>query len=88
MFFIAIVLQLVHRPQGKLLPTTRQMYSSCYGCFFLVIALSLPMKEDSPVGTINNTRRAVILDSKLAQDIRGSLLCQFLHLNRLLHYID
>jgi hypothetical protein len=87
---IAIVLQLAHhlghRPQGNLLPTTRHSMLVHVMIVFLAIALSL--KEDPPVRSINSTRRVVILDSKLAQDIRGSLLCQYnLHLNKL-HLID
>ena len=40
-------------------------------------AMALPLKEDFPLSSINSTTRAVILDSRLAQDIQGTLLRQY-----------
>ena len=66
-----------HLSQGKSLPPIRHMLVHVLVVF---LAIVLPLKEDSQVSSNNNTRRAVILDSRLVRDILGSLLCQYLHL--------
>jgi hypothetical protein len=63
------------------MPTTQHTMLVHVMVVFLAIAHSLAVKEDSE-SMVRSIRRAVILDSKLAQDIPGSLLCQYLHLNR------
>ena len=63
---------------------------------FLNIAIALPLKEDfrasssisninSSINNINNTRKAVILDNKVAQDFQARLLCQYLLVVKLHH---
>ena len=77
---LAMVLPLAHL-QGKSLPTPRYMFKFMLLAVSLVMLLPLahPLKEDSPVSSINSTHRAAILDSRLTQDIRGSsLLSQYL----------